>query len=202
MSVTDGPLLWAAEHFLYDIYIDSGFCRPTPRRVVEELEPWRSRSTFHLVIDEQDGVIGSVRTITGGWSDLPAGDFVRHDWTHPDPLCELSSLAILPSNRSTGIVEHIYRAGWIAAWRSGAHALVGLVDPWLLELFTDHYQLPFTPIGAAKFHMGGTVIPVAMPLVGAAYEPLAAGRVGFWTWTLEAATPEEIQTWNLPAPAR
>ena len=192
--------MWTAEHVLYDIYTDSGFCRTSPRRVVEELESWRADSTFHLVIDERDAVLGSVRTIAGDWSDLPVGGFERWDHSHPDPVCELSSLAVVPSVRSTGIVEHIYRAGWLAAWRAGANALVALVDPWLLELFTDYYRLPFTRVGTPRFHMGGDVVPVAMPLVGAAYRDLAATRIGFWTWTLEAVTPDEIRRWELPPP--
>lgn len=197
-SVTSGPLFERAEHFLYEIYLASGFCEPSPRQVVEELDAWRTASTFHVVHDRIGEVLGSVRTIHGGWGTLPVGGFERLVDSHPDPLVELSSLAVRPSRRSSGVVEHIYRAGWLAALRAGANALVALVDPWLLELFVDHYELPFEVVGRSHRHMGGDVVPVALPLDGAAYVDLARNRQGFWEWTLEACSDSEIERWQMP----
>lgn len=201
ITVERGPMLTRSEHFLYDIYIESGFCAVSPRRMVEELDPWRAFSTFHIVHDERRTVIGSVRTITGSVASLPVGAFELTEEVGPGPVVELSSLAVAPTSRSSGVVEHIYRAGWLAALRAGASELVALVDPWLLDLFIDHYQLPFRRIGVPHFHMGGDVVPVAMSLRGPAYAGLAANRQGFWEWTLEACSDEEIRAWNLP-PAR
>lgn len=199
-AVGDGPLFLAAERFLYEVYRESGFCAESPRRMVEELDEWRVGSRFHLVHDEGLHVLGSVRTILGSIDALPIGafDLDLSDRVGQGLCCELSSLAVAPSSRSSGIIEHIYRAGWLAAWRAGALDLVALVDEWLLEVFTDVYGLPFRPIGRSHFHMGGDVIPVAMALQGPAYENLARTRPDFWEWTLEACSDDERTGWALP----
>lgn len=199
-AVSDGPLFLAAERFLYEVYRDSEFCAESPRQMVEELDEWRVGSRFHLVHDEDLHVLGSVRTIFGRIDELPIGafDLDLSDRVGQGLCCELSSLAVAPSSRSSGIIEHIYRAGWLAAWRAGALDLVALVDDWLLEVFTDVYGLPFRPIGRSHFHMGGDVIPVAMALQGPAYENLARTRPAFWEWTLEACSDEEMVAWSLP----
>jgi predicted N-acetyltransferase YhbS len=202
VSVTEGTVFERSEHFLYEIYRQSGFCSPSRRRVVEELQPWRPASTYHVVIDEDGEILGTVRTILGDLAELPVGGFEQLGEPEPDPLCELSSLAVTPSERGSGVVEHLYRAGWLAAWRAGANALCGLVDPWLFEMFVDYYRLPFRQSGIPHFHMGAEVVPVVMPLRGPAYADLAATRPGFWEWTLEACTAEEIEAWQLPEVSR
>jgi hypothetical protein len=100
--------------------------------------------------------------------------------------------------RSTGVIEHLYRAAWLDAFRSRSSAVVALIDDWLLDVFTGTYHLPFVVVGVAKEYMGGRPLPVALPLVGADYEDLADTNPDFWRWTLEAISPQEAEEWRLP----
>lgn len=198
ITITGGDMWMRAEAFVYDIYRQIGYCEVSPRNRVEELARWNDRSRFHAVVDEDDTVIGVVRTIIGAYAELPVGKFDRTDHTHPDPVCELSSLTVRTDLRSTGVIEHLYRAGWLHAFRSGTSAVVALIDDWLLDVFTQTYHLPFGVVGEPREYMGGVPIPVALPLHGAAYRPMARTNPEFWRWTLEAVTPDEAATWDLP----
>ncbi len=198
VTITGGDLWLQAEAFVYDIYRSVGFCEESPRRHVEELARWSDASTFHAVIADDDEIIGTIRTIVGSYDDLPIAKFRRVDHRHGDPVCELSSLTVRQDVRSTGVIEHLYRAGWLAAFREGTNAAVALIDDWLLEVFVATYHLPFVIIGEPQPYMGGDPIPVALSLEGAAYDAMAASNPDFWRWTLEALTPEEAQAWGLP----
>jgi hypothetical protein len=199
ITITGGDLWMQAEAFVYDIYRSVGFCEESPRRQVEELARWSDASTFHAVVTDDDEIIGTIRTIIGDYAELPIAKFRRVDHRHGDPVCELSSLTVRQDVRSTGVIEHLYRAGWLAAFRSvGTNAAVALIDDWLLEVFVATYHLPFVIIGEPQPYMGGDPIPVALSLDGAAYDSMAASNPDFWRWTLEALTPEEARAWGLP----
>ncbi len=198
VPVTDGSLWAAAESLVYEVYREVGYCAPSPRKRVEELQPWADVSHFHVVVDESDQVLGAVRTILGGYEDLPIGQFERTDQTHEDPLCELSSLAIRPGARSTGVLEHLFRAGWLEAARSKATALVSVIDGWLLEVFNDSYGMPFVPIGAGRHYMGGDVVPAALPLVRSMYEEVYEVNPEFIRWNFELVEPSEFAVLDLP----
>ncbi len=196
---SDSELRSLAEGFLYDIYLDIGYTEKSSRRRVEELVPWADRAHFFAILDENDDVIGTIRTIHGSYGELPVGQFSRTDYSHPDPVCELSSLVVKPNHRSTGVIEHLYRAGWLDAYRAGASAIVGLIDPWLFSVFRDHYALPFVRIGEPHHYMGSDPVPVALPLEGSAYDIVARNNPDFWLWTLEAIDPaRDRRAWGLP----
>lgn len=200
-STTHGELYDAADTFLYHIYRDMNFCKQSDRCVVEELEKWAPQSTYHIAATNTNTVLGTVRTIDGPFDTLPIYNIpFDHRNVPAGRVCELSSLAVTPERRGKGVVEHLYRAGWVAAWRSGATWLAALIDEWLFDAFVDHYQLPFVKYGGPTRHMGSDVLPVGMPLHGDVYESLAYGRAGFWDWTLEAVTSQEAAAWNLPDP--
>lgn len=191
--------LWAAcEAFVYEMYVSIGYTEPSPRHRVEELAAWAEVSRFHAVLDENDRVVGTVRTIFGKYAQLPVSQFERTDHRDPDPVCELSSLVVDPHQRSTGVIEHLYRAGWLDAWREGNQALVALIDDWLFEAFVDTYRLPFRKIGIGQHYMGSDPVPVSLPLKGRHYLDLARDNPGFWAWTLEALTATEVRDWGLP----
>ncbi|HXH56183.1 N-acyl amino acid synthase FeeM domain-containing protein [Iamia sp.] len=198
LRISGGELWDAAEAFVYDIYRQIGYCEESPRRRVEELPRWNDRSIFHAVIDDDGTVIGTVRTIVGRYSELPVGKFERTDSHLADPVCELSSLTVRTDVRSTGVIEHLYRAGWLDAFRGRSNAVVALIDEWLFDVFVDTYHLPFTVVGVAQEYMGGVPIPVALPLAGRHYVDMAMTNPEFWRWTLEAVTPDEARAWNLP----
>ncbi|HEX2575099.1 MAG TPA: hypothetical protein VHK88_02050 [Aquihabitans sp.] len=198
VTITGGDLWMEAEAFVYEMYVKIGYTEPSPRHQVEELARWSDRSRFHAVLDEHDSVIGTIRTIFGSYAELPVSQFERTDHHDPDPVCEFSSLVVDPTQRSTGVIEHLYRAGWLDAWRSGSNAVVALIDDWLFQAFRDTYRLPFRKIGISQHYMGSDPVPVAMPLQGADYHDLAAENPQFWAWTLEALTAEEVRDWRLP----
>ena len=198
VTITGGDLWMAAEAFVYDLYFPIGYCEPSPLRRVEELARWSDISRFHAILNREDVVIGTVRNIFGVYDELPVGQFQRTDHRDPDPVCELSSLTVHRTVRSTGVIEHLYRSAWLDAFRSGSSAVVALIDEWLFDLFRDVYRLPFAKIGIGAHYMGSDPFPVAMPLVGEAYLPVARDNPEFWAWTLEAIAPEEIEAWGLP----
>ncbi len=199
--VTGGDRWLQLEAFVYDIYRQIGYCDESPRHRVEELARWDERSRFHAVFDEADEAVGVVRTIFGAYDELPVGKFARTDFRDRDPVCELSSLTVRTDVRSTGVIEHLYRAGWLDALRAGSEAVVALIDEWLLDVFVDTYHLPFRVIGISEEYMGGVPVPAGLPLAGAHYAPMAASNADFWAWTLEAVTAEEAIRWGLPEPA-
>ena len=198
ITIRGGDLWLQAEAFVYEMYVSIGYTEPSPRHRVEELARWADSSRFHAVLDENDRIIGTVRTIFGDYADLPVSHFDRTDHADPDPVCELSSLVVDHTQRSTGVIEHLYRAGWLDAWRSGSKAVVALIDDWLFEAFRDTYCLPFRQIGVSQHYMGGEPVPVALPLTGPEYLGLARDNPHFWAWTLEALTATEVRDWNLP----
>lgn len=197
-EVVDGPLLDRAEEFVYDVYRHVGYCQASSRKRVEELQRWSDRSVFHVVADESDVVVGTVRTVLGQYEELPIGQFARNDFRHSDPVCELGALAVEASARSTGVIEHLYRAGWLDAARSESSALVAVIEPWLLEVFISSYGLAFEQIGDGKDYLGGYSVPTAFPLVPRTYEILGEQNPGFLSWNGEAATVEELTKWGFP----
>jgi len=198
VTIDTDDLLERAERFVYEHYLRIGFCEPSPRERVEELAPWADRAHMHAVIDDDEMIVGTIRTIFGNYGELPVAQFERTDHEMPDPVCELSSLVVRQRDRGTGVIEHLYRAGWLNAFRLRASAIVGLIDPWLFDAFVDHYGLPFRVIGTPSHYMGTDPVPVGMPLVGPAYDDLARRNPAFWLWTLEALSPAEIGAWGLP----
>ena len=198
VTITGGDLWMQAEAFVYEMYVTIGYTSPSTRRQVEELARWADSSRFHAVLDEDDRIVGTVRTIFGPYAELPVSQFERTDHRDPDPVCELSSLVVDPRLRSTGVIEHLYRAGWLDAWRSGSRAVVALIDDWLFDVFQGTYCLPFRQIGVGQHYMGTDPIPVSLPLVGDAYHDLCRRNPDFWAWTLEAIQAEEVNAWGLP----
>lgn len=196
--VAGGPLLDRAEEFVYDVYRQVGYCRSSSRKRVEELQRWSDRSVFHVVADEADVVVGTVRTVVGEYDELPIGQFLRNDFRHSDPVCELGALAVEASARSTGVIEHLYRAGWLDAARSGSSALVAVIEPWLLDVFISSYGLAFEQIGEGQDYLGGYSVPTAFPLIPRTYEVLTEQNPGFMRWNGEAATAEELTKWGIP----
>lgn len=200
VAITGGDLWMEAEAFVYGVYVKIGYTRPNSRKQVEELARWADDSRFHAVVNDDGSIVGTIRTIYGPYDDLPIGQFDRTDSTDPDPVCELSSLVVDPAQRSTGVIEHLYRAGWLDAWRSESNVAVALIDDWLLEVFQQTYHLPFRRIGVEREYMGTVPIPVALPLDGASYRSLARSNPDFWAWTLEAVADDEVDGWGLPQP--
>lgn len=198
VTINGGDLWMECEAFVYEMYVKIGYTEPSPRHQVEELARWSDRSRFHAVLDEHDTVIGTIRTIFGNYAELPVSQFVRTDQADPDPVCEFSSLVVDPTQRSTGVIEHLYRAGWIDAARARSHAIVALIDDWLYDAFVDVYRLPFRKIGVGQHYMGTDPVPVAMSLGGDDYLDLARTNPHFYAWNLEGCEAAEPASWGMP----
>ena len=100
-----------AEAFLYDLYLQLGYCEESPHRRVEEMARWADNSRFHAVIDGADEIVGTIRTIFGQY-ELPVGSSAARVLPRGSG-CELASLVIRPGDRSTGVIENLYRNGWL-----------------------------------------------------------------------------------------
>lgn len=197
VEITSGDDWMQAEAFVYQRYRRIGYAAPSPRQRVEELARWSERSRFHVVYADDGRIVGTMRTIFGRYPELPVGQFERTDDSDRDPVCELSSMVVDESVRSSGVLEHLLRAGWAAAIREGASAIVALVDLWLLEMFRNTYGMPFVPIGRPHYHMGGDVVPVAMSLHRSGMAEIARNNPGLWLWSLEEMTEEEIARFDI-----
>jgi N-acyl-L-homoserine lactone synthetase len=195
--VTGGDAWIAAEAFVYERYRRVGYTQPSPHQRVEELARWADQSRFHVVFSNDDRIVGTMRTIPGYFADLPVGQFERTDFTDPDPVCELSSMVVDESVRSSGVLEHLFRAGWSDATRLGASAIVALIDVWLLEMMRFHFCMPFVPIGIPHHHMGGDVVPVAMDITRPGMMEVGRNNPGWLLWNLEKLSDEEIRRYDL-----
>lgn len=198
VTIEGGDLWMEAEAFVYEMYVKIGYTEPSPKHQVEELARWSDRSRFHAVLDEQDRIIGTIRTIFGSYDELPVAQFERTDHDDEDPVCEFSSLVVDPTQRSTGVIEHLYRAGWLDASRSGSNAIVALIDEWLYEAFVDVYRLPFRKIGVGQHYMGTDPVPVAMALYGDNYLDMARTNPHFYAWCASECSAQESADWNMP----
>lgn len=197
ITITGGDRWMEAEAFVYERYVKIGFTNESSRKQVEELARWADRSRFHAVVNEDDRIVGTIRSIFGPYDELPVGQFERVDFADPDPLCELSSVVVDPSVRSSGVLEHLFRMGWADATRFGSKAIVCLIDRWLVDVFRHTYALPFVPIGVPHYHMGGNVIPMTMATSRQAMAEVARNNPEYWLWNLEVLTPEEIDAHDL-----
>jgi len=193
----DGRPWDQAERFVYRTYRAAGYCDESPRERVEQLQPWNDRSRFYMVVDG-DQVVGTSRIIVAPFRQLPVGLFARTDERDADPIAELSSLAVDPAARGLDVVVHLCRAVFVEAYRSGANALVFVIDDWMVELLVDSYRLPVRPVGVQRRYMGGDVTPTAMTLQGPEFLPTARENPGYWQWMTEGLTPQEVARFNLP----
>ncbi|WP_426570698.1 GNAT family N-acetyltransferase [Aquihabitans sp. McL0605] len=181
------------EEFVYDTYLELGYTEENRDHEVAELAEYRSRSRFHVAVNADGGIVGSLRVIMGEYHDLPVGKFQRIDFADEEPMCHMSSIVVDPAARSKGVIEHLYRAGWADGVRHGARTISGLSERWMLEGFREVYCMPFVPSGVPEWYMGGEVIPMTMSTSVAAMEQVARANPEFWLWNLEELTDQEVE---------
>lgn len=187
-----------AERFVYDTYLAMGYCNESTRRRVEELQPWTGRSHFHIVLDEEQEVVGTARLIQDRYENLPIGQFSRTDHRDPDPVMELSSVVVAPTARGLSVVAYLCRSVFFTAFRSDANGLVFLLEEGLIRLLTNHYGLPVRYLGDTGYYMGGDVTPSGLSMAGREYLDTARANPYYWNWMLEACQPGEVVEWELP----
>ena len=187
-----------AEEFVYTYYRQLEYCEPSPNGHVGELAPWHDRSTFHVVVDDDDHVVGTARLIHDRYDDLPIGAFTRNDRFDPDPVAELSSVVVQPNARGMGVVAHLCRSIFFDTLEREANALVFLLEDGLIRLLREHYGLPVRHYGDTRYYMGGDVTPSGMSMAGHHFVDTARVNPRYWQWMTEWCTPEQVARWQLP----
>jgi hypothetical protein len=160
VDVAEGDQVAVAERLEYDVFVEIGYCGPSPDGRAEEFDPWRDESRFKVVLDTGGGIHGVARELYGSYDSLPVGSFPRWDDYPPDPVFEYASLAVPHSARDAGIAEALYRSVWQDALRVGASGLVAIGAEWLLAILNDTYDLGFRQLGPGRHYMGSECIPV------------------------------------------
>lgn len=113
-----------------------------------------SPTTFHLALG-LDGPLGVAASTVGPLAELPLGLALHAtgvDLTEielPDDACELVSLSVDsdPARDTTGVTEALYRSFYRQAKQSGAQSAVVGVDPWVFDVLTEQYGVPFYVLG-------------------------------------------------------
>lgn len=198
-----------AEQFVYDVFRTSGFCAESPRRHVEESEPWRQGSTLHVITDDGDhgrdhgrdggrdggrdaghdggepgAIVGVVRTILGTFDELPVS---RFDPEVPVPgglLCEIGSLAVKSDQRGLGVANELHRAAFLAGIRDRCDGFCFLIEEWMFDFFAGTYGLPVRRLAPPSHFMGGDIVPTGM-WMPEMLRVIARVRPNVYRWAIE-----------------
>ncbi len=185
-----------AERFVYDVYRVSGFCRESPRGVVEETEPWRPGSALH-VVREGDDVLGVVRTILGTYDALPIGQFPAAATPPAGTLCEVASLAVKPDRRGMGVANELHRMVFEFGVRNHVGGYCFLVDEWMSQFFQDYYAFPVKEMAPRQDYMGGNIVPILVPMDELLVD-FPTRRPFVYEVAISGFTPQEIVDFDLP----
>jgi len=115
----------------------------------------RSPTTFHVASSNGEP-LGVAASTVGPLAELPlglalraAGVDVETEIELPNDTCELVSLSVDPDAErdTTGVTEALYRSFYRHAKQSGSRSAVVGVDPWVFDVLTEQYGVPFTVLG-------------------------------------------------------
>jgi hypothetical protein len=189
--------LWdRAEQFVYEVYRVSEFCGESPRRWVEESEPYRPGSRLHVLLDADD-IVGVIRTFVGTYEQLPIGQF-RPEVPVPDgTLIEIGSLAVKSSLRGLGVANELHRSAVQDAIRHGVPAFCMLVEPWAIDFFRDVYGVPLVQTAPAEKYMGSLTVP-AIADIAATLQRLVTEFQALYEWLTEGLEAELWASGKLP----
>ena len=191
------PLWDPAERFVYSLFRLSGFCAESPREWLEETQPWREKSSLHVITEPGDIVTGVARTLIGTYQDLPVSQFTPTIPIPDGPLCEIGSLAVRPTQRGLGVANELHRTAFQYGIRQGVQGFVFLIDQWMFEFFESQYGLPVVALAPPREFMGGTVVPTAMWLPEM-MQQLVRTRPNVFKWSVEGFDAETIAKLDLP----
>lgn len=188
----ESSAIWdAAERFVYSEYRVTNFCEASPREWVEEAEPYRHGSTFHVMLDGER-VVGAIRTMFGDYGQLPIGSF-GHDIDVPEGrLAEVGSLAVSRDLRGLGVANELHRSAVQQAIEARVPAFCMLVEPWSIDFFRDVYGLPLVQSAPAREYMGSLTVP-AIANIPNMMLTFARERPGMYRWLAEGLHPS---VWN------
>lgn len=182
-----------AEQFVYDVFRTSGFCAESPRRHVEESEPWREGSILHVITDDGDrereggepgAIVGVVRTILGTFDELPVSRFDPEVPVPEGVLCEIGSLAVKSDQRGLGVANELHRAAFLAGIRDRCDGFCFLIEEWMFDFFAGTYGLPVRRLAPPSHFMGGDILPTGM-WMPEMLQVIARIRPNVYRWAVE-----------------
>ncbi|WP_255626086.1 GNAT family N-acetyltransferase [Dermatobacter hominis] len=185
-----------AERFVYDTYREHGYCEESPRGWVEEVEPWRSRGTLHVICDG-DEVLGVLRTIVGRFEDLPVSQFEQTEALRDGLLLDGGSLAVKSDYRGVGLATELYRNWLEVGIRAGVEGFCMLMDDGYVDVMHTLYALPTHAFAARREYMGGDIEPLVV-YIDEMLEQMARVRPNLYKYAISGFTPEEIVKYDLP----
>lgn len=185
-----------AEQFVYDTYRVSGFCKESPRRWVEETDPWREGSTLHVVTD-QDEILGVLRTMAGTIDQLPASQFVPNIPMRTGRLLEGGSLAVKADHRGLGIANELHRLMFQIGIQEQVEGWCMLIDSWMADFLRDVYAFPTRIFSERRQFMGGHIEPIVVWVDELIHE-MSTRRPKLYQHAIATLTPEEIVRFDLP----
>lgn len=185
-----------AERFIYGIFRDCGFCEPSPRNWVEEIDPYRPGSTLQ-VAGTRAGIVGAIRTMLGSYHELPIGQFTASEPVPGGLMCEFGSLAVHPDVRGLGVVNELHRRAVQWAVQHRAIGFCMLVEPWSIGFFRDVYGVPLVETGEGRLYMGSLTVPAHVTLA-ALFENLLDSRPAMYRWATEGLSPADFEAYGIP----
>lgn len=160
----------------------------------EELHPPQGRTpmrvTFHVAIDGSGQALGVVHVSLGALEDLHGSALFDPEERLAGPICEASTISVLPEATGQGVTELLYRSVYCFARRQGAQSLATIVDPMTLELFREDYGIMFRALGPVSSHLGLELVAAGEEL-HTLEEHLRRNRPEFLEFLAEPLTPAE-----------
>lgn len=148
------------------------------------------RTTFHVAIDGSGTALGVVHVTLGSLEDIHGAQLVDPEGRLATPICEASSISVLPEATGQGVTELLYRSVYCFARRQGAQSLATIVDPLTLELFREDYGIMFRALGPVTTHIGLELV-AAGEEIHTLEEHLRRSRPEFLDFLAEPLTPAE-----------
>jgi GNAT superfamily N-acetyltransferase len=185
-----------AEQFVYDTYRVSGFCKESPRRWVEETDPWREGSTLHVVTDGDD-VLGVLRTMVGEFRELPVSQFDPCIPMRSGRLVEGGSLAVKADHRGLGIANELHRLMFRIGIEEGVEGWAMLIDAWMADFLREVYVFPTHVFSERRQFMGGMIEPIVV-WVDELLVEMSSRRPALYRHAIRDFTPEQIVALDLP----
>jgi hypothetical protein len=199
---TDLALARGLEH---DVFAAEGFVPASDRRVVEEYTDLDAQSRWYIARRGPE-TAGVLRVIEPGPVRLPAIRSFAIDAAAQDRLAghryvEIGTLAVTAAERGSDVGLHLYRAALRDSLRDGVTAWVAVLEKWLIEHFAA-MGVPFEPMGAGRYYMGGDCLPVVLDIERTLPE-LRANQPAFHRWLTvgTAAAADARLPRPRPAPA-
>jgi N-acyl-L-homoserine lactone synthetase len=194
-----GDPLWdAGAQFVYEEYFRRGWCSVSSKKRVPEHEPWAEESVYHLIIDADEGIVGTLRTVVGKFTELPIGSqYPRLGEWPPDMCCEFGEFVVASGASKLQATSYLHRSALEVGVKAGAQTVVAVVETPLLRLLREGYGFPFVQVGEGHQYMGAECIPIATTYRDIA-DSIFRLDLGMYDFLFRVFTPEEIARNEFP----